>query len=101
MDGNLWQDRTRLLKELVRAKEKFPESPEITLALAQGYERMVMNLRNAKVLLKIKHTLKAGNIGYGARCWLHTPPKGAIITTENKGSISKSFRGLIQAFNIS
>jgi len=40
----------RLLKELIRAKEKFPLSPEITLALAQVYDRVVANPRNARLL---------------------------------------------------
>lgn len=44
------QNQERLLKELVRAKENFPRSHDITLALAQAYERIVNNPRNASML---------------------------------------------------
>lgn len=44
------QHQERLVKELVRAKEKFPHSPDITLALAQAYDHIIKNPRNASLL---------------------------------------------------
>ena len=44
------QNQEQLIKELLKAKEKFPNNPEITLALAQCYERLLDNQRNAKIL---------------------------------------------------
>ncbi|WOO42213.1 tetratricopeptide repeat protein [Rubellicoccus peritrichatus] len=41
------QPRERLMAELIRAKERFPESSDVTLALARGYERIYNNRRNA------------------------------------------------------
>lgn len=40
----------KLLEELIRAKEKFPNSPEITLSLAQVHHKIDGNLHNAKSL---------------------------------------------------
>ncbi len=40
----------RLLEELVRAKETFPQSIELTYDLAHGYETLGHNPRNAKIL---------------------------------------------------
>jgi len=39
-----------LMRELIRAKERFPESPDITLALGRAYEVLVGNTRNARFL---------------------------------------------------
>ncbi len=41
------QSSERLMAEMIRAKERFPDSPDITLALARGYERLYNNRRNA------------------------------------------------------
>lgn len=43
-------NRDRMMSELVRAKEKFPNNPDITLALGRGYELLVGNTRNARFL---------------------------------------------------
>lgn len=40
----------RLLEELVRAKEAFPQSIELTYDLAHGYQTLGHNPRNAKIL---------------------------------------------------
>jgi tetratricopeptide (TPR) repeat protein len=40
----------RLLEELIRAKEAFPQSIELTYDLAHGYETLGHNPRNAKIL---------------------------------------------------
>lgn len=44
------QSRERLMAELIRAKQRFPNSPDVTLALARGYERIYNNRRNAVFL---------------------------------------------------
>ncbi len=44
------QPSDRFMRELARAKERFPQSPEVTLALAQGYEMIQQNHRNARIL---------------------------------------------------
>lgn len=44
------QPSDRFMRELARAKERFPKSPEVTLALAQGYEVIQQNYRNARIL---------------------------------------------------
>lgn len=41
------QPRERLMAELINAKERFPDSSDVTLALARGYERIYNNRRNA------------------------------------------------------
>lgn len=41
------QPPERLMSELIRAKQRFPDSPDVTLALARGYERIYNNRRNA------------------------------------------------------
>ncbi|GHB92249.1 tetratricopeptide repeat protein [Cerasicoccus arenae] len=42
--------REALMRELVRAKERFPNSPDITLALGRAYEVIMGNTRNARFL---------------------------------------------------
>ncbi|WP_309400518.1 tetratricopeptide repeat protein [Cerasicoccus maritimus] len=42
--------RDALMRELVKAKEKFPNSPDITLALGRAYEVIMGNTRNARFL---------------------------------------------------
>ncbi|WP_269537418.1 tetratricopeptide repeat protein [Cerasicoccus fimbriatus] len=42
--------RDALMRELVKAKERFPNSPDITLALGRAYEVIMGNTRNARFL---------------------------------------------------
>jgi len=42
--------RDALMRELIRAKERFPTSPDITLALGRAYEVIMGNTRNARFL---------------------------------------------------
>ena len=44
------QPRAKLLDQLLKAKTQFPESADITLALAKGYEHIDNNRRNAYFL---------------------------------------------------
>jgi hypothetical protein len=44
------QSRQRLMEELVAAYEQFPDSPDIALALARGYDKIEQNPRNARVM---------------------------------------------------
>jgi len=43
-------NRDALMRELVRAKEKFPTNPDVTLALGRAYEIIMGNTRNARFL---------------------------------------------------
>lgn len=43
-------NRDTLMRELVRAKERFPTNPDITLALGRAYEVIMGNTRNARFL---------------------------------------------------
>ena len=40
------------LRELIKAKERIPHSPEITLALARGYKNITQSHRNAAILYR-------------------------------------------------
>ncbi|MEO0795110.1 MAG: tetratricopeptide repeat protein [Verrucomicrobiota bacterium] len=42
--------REALMRELIRAKERFPNSPDVTLALGRAYEIFEGNTRNARFL---------------------------------------------------
>lgn len=44
------QTRQRLMQEMVRAHEQFPNSPDIALALARGYDYIEQNPRNARIM---------------------------------------------------
>ncbi|MDP0497056.1 MAG: tetratricopeptide repeat protein [Verrucomicrobiota bacterium JB024] len=44
------QSRQRLMEELVAAYELFPDSPDIALALARGYDKIEQNPRNARYM---------------------------------------------------
>ncbi len=44
------QSRQRLMDELVVAYEQFPDSPDIALALARGYDKIERNPRNARIM---------------------------------------------------
>ncbi|MGE9294115.1 MAG: hypothetical protein ACQKBW_10920 [Puniceicoccales bacterium] len=44
------QTRQRLMEELVAAYEAFPDSPDIALALARGYDKIEGNPRNARIM---------------------------------------------------
>lgn len=55
------QSAERLMTEMVRAKERFPNSPDLTLALARGYERLYNNRRNAIFLYQEFLTMAPGH----------------------------------------
>lgn len=55
------QPRERLMDEMIRAKQRFPDSPDITLALARGYERIMNNRRNALFLYQEFLTIAPGH----------------------------------------
>jgi len=42
----------RFLEELIKARVKFPDSPDIMLALARGYDKIKNNARNASMLYR-------------------------------------------------
>ncbi|MBC2593095.1 tetratricopeptide repeat protein [Ruficoccus amylovorans] len=44
------QSRQRLMIELAKAYEQFPDSPDIALALARGYDKIEQNPRNARIM---------------------------------------------------
>lgn len=50
--AQLTKNPEQFLKELVRAKERLKESPEITLALARGYRNISQSKRNAAILYR-------------------------------------------------